>query len=347
MATVQLSDIVDVTVFRDLPAVDGPEKTAFFESGVINTDPMLGEIANAAGRVAELPFWRDLDISGEPNYTTDDPTDIATPDNIEQGNQVAYKAFLNNGWSESDLASELVLGPKAMERIRARVDRYWRVQFQKRLLSACRGILADNIANDGSDMVHVAAGLTNADVTASTVFTRSNFTASAFTLGDMVDGISTIAVHSVVMKRMVDNGDIETIRDNEGNIIMQTYLGRRIVMDDSMPYTPAAGTGGSDAAPRYISMLFGPGAFGYGEGSPKVPVAVSREEEQGEGGGIETLWSRKTWLLHPFGFAQTPSTGPTVPAGNSFTLAELQNPLSWNRVIQRKNVPLAFLVTNG
>lgn len=342
MSTVQLSDIIDVQVFQDIPAVDGVEKTVFFESGVINSSPLLNTLANAAGKTAELPFWNDLDESSAPNLSTDDPTDVAVPEKITQGEQISRKAFLNKGWSESDLASELVLGPKAMERIRARTDRYWRRQFQRRLIASCNGVMADNIAADGSDMVYTAAGTTNNDVTASTVFTRQNFTTAAFTMGDMVEDITTIAVHSVVMKRMVDNGDIETIRDNDGNIIMQTFLGRRIVMDDSLPYTPAAGSGGGDAAPRYTSILFGNGAFGYGEGTPKMPVEIEREAAQGEGAGIETLWTRKTWILHPFGYQNT-----GTPASFSFTTTELAAATTWSRVVARKNVPLAFLVTNG
>ena len=88
-------------------------------------------------------------------------------------------------------------------------------------------------------------------------------------------------------------------------------------------------------------MLFGEGAFGYGVGSPMVPVEVEREAAQGNGGGIETLWVRNTWLLHPFGFQQT-----GTPAGESFTMAELRAATSWSRVVERKNVPIAFLSTN-
>jgi hypothetical protein len=88
-------------------------------------------------------------------------------------------------------------------------------------------------------------------------------------------------------------------------------------------------------------VLFGPGAFGYGVGSPITPVAIDRNEEQGDGGGIETLWVRNTWLLHPFGFQQT-----GTPADVSFTQAELAQAAQWDRVLPRKNVPIAYLVTN-
>lgn len=341
MATTSLSDIIDVVVFQDLPAVNSPEKTAFFQSGIVTRNGLLDSLANAAGKTAELPFWRDLDATVAPNLSNDNPADKATPQKVEQGEQISRKAFLNQGWSESDLASELVMGPKAMDQIRARVDMYWMRQWQRRMTAAVNGVLADNVANDNGDMVHNASGATNADIGANTVFTRANFTSAAFTLGDRVDGIQAMAVHSVIYKRMVDNDDIDFIPDSQGQMTIPTFLGKRVIVDDGMPFTPAAGTGGADAAAKYTSVLFGSGAFGYGEGSPKVPVAVSREEEEGEGAGIETLWTRKTWLLHPFGFQNT-----GTPAGTSFTLAELALAATWDRVVDRKNVPLAFLVTN-
>ena len=349
MAT-QLTNIVDVEIFEAMPAVDGPEKTAFYESGIVMQSGLLNSIANGPGRSGELPFWRDLDATNAPNLSNDNPGDIATPDRIIQGSQVCYKAFLNQAWGKFDLASELAMGPKAMDRIRQRVDTYWKRQWQRRLIATVNGVLAENLVGpDGGDMVHIAAGATNADITPNTVFTRENFTTAVFTLGDAFDSLAAIAVHSIVYKRMVDNDEIITIPDSQGNMNIKTYLGQvRIIVDDSLPVTPAGGPDPGDAAPRFTSVLFGTGAFGFGEGRPDVPVEIDRDPAVGGGGGVESLWTRKTWILHPFGFRQNLLAGPpAVPLGESFSLAELTLPGIWTRVVERKNVPLAFLVTNG
>lgn len=344
----QITDIIDVEIFAALPAVDGPEKTAFFESGIVVQNGLLNSIAAGPGKVGELPFWRDLDATNAPNLSNDDPSDVATPDKIIQGSQVCYKAFLNQSWGKYDLASELAMGPKAMDRIRQRTDTYWKRQWQRRLIATVNGVLTENIATDGGDMVHVAAGLTNADITANTVFTRENFTSSVFTLGDAFETLAAIGVHSIVYKRMVDNDDIIMMPDSQGMLKIPTYLGYRVIIDDSLPVTPAAGAAPGDAAPRFTSVLFGVGAFGFGEGMPEVPVEIDRNPAVGGGGGLESLWTRKTWILHPFGFKQNTITGPpAVPDGESFSLAELATAGVWSRVVERKNVPMAFLVTNG
>lgn len=336
MATTQLADIIDVTIFQDLPQVDGPEKTAFFESGIVTRNALLDSAASAAGKTVELPFWNDLDGSVEVNYSTDNPADVAVPQKITQGEQIARKAFVNQGWQASDLASELAMGGTAMEAIRAKTDRYFMRQWQRRLIAATNGVLADNVANDAGDMVIDVASESIAGQSASTLFNRDAFTESAFTMGDAKEGLTAIAVHSAVHKQMVKNDDIVYIPDSQGMLTIPTYMGLRVIVDDGLTVTAGATDGF-----KYTSVLFGPGAFGYGQGMPEVPVEVEREASQGEGGGIETLWVRNTWILHPFGFQQT-----GTPAGVSFTQTELAAATSWDRVLDRKLIPLAYLITN-
>lgn len=336
MATVQLADIIDVKVFQDLPAVNSPEKTAFFTSGVVTRNTLLDSIATAAGKVAELPFWKDIDETVAPNLSNDNPGSVATPDKIVQGEQICRKAFLNKGLSATDLASELAMGARAMEHIRNRVDTYWTRQWQRRLIATCNGLIADNVANNASDMiVNVAVESTGAQ-TASTKFNRDTFTDAVYTMGDAADALRAIAVHSAVMKQMVKNDDIVYIPDSQGQLSIPTYMGLRVIVDDGLPVVA-----GSTSGFKYTSVIFGEGAFGYGDGLPLNPVAIEREEAQGNGAGVETLWTRKTWILHPFGYQNT-----GTPAAVSFSLAELALDAQWSRVIQRKNVPMAFMVTN-
>lgn len=331
----QLSDIIDVTVFQDLPAVNSPEKTAFWESGIINNSALLNQLAGSAGKTAELPFWNDLDATSEVNYS-DDTENSATPVKIAQGEQISRKAFVNKGWKEADLASELALGGDALTQVRNRVDTYFTRQWQRRLIASTNGVLADNVANDSGDMLINVASESIAGQTAATKFSRNNFTSAIYTLGDMATMIKAIGVHSAIMKQMVDADDIDFIPDSEGKLTIPTYLGVRVIVDDSLTVT--AGT--TDGF-KYTSVLFGENAFGYGTATPKVPVEVNREAAEGNGGGTEALWVRKTWLIHPFGFQHT-----GTPAGESFTLAEMAGAGVWDRVVERKNIPLGFLITN-
>lgn len=336
MASTRLSDIIDVVVFQDLPSVNSPEKTAFFSSGIVVRNNILDSLANAAGKVAELPFWTDIDPSVAPNLSSDDPSVIATPAKIAQAEQRSRKAFLNKGMSTTDLASELAMGPRAMEQIRARIDTYWMRQWQRRLIASCNGVLADNVAANSGDMVISVASESIAGQSAATKFNRDSFAEAVFTMGDASSALRVIAVHSHVMLQMVKNDDIVYIPDSKGELTIPTYMGLRVIEDDSLTVT--AGT--TDGF-KYTSVLFGEGAFGWGEGSPVTPVEIEREASQANGAGVETLWTRKTWILHPSGYQNT-----GTPAANSFSLTELTAATTWSRVVERKNVPLAFLITN-
>lgn len=342
MATTQISDVYVPEVYASYKAVDGPEKTAFFESGIAVTDPSLVSHFSEGGRVGELPFWNDLDADEEPNYATDDPADIATPSKVDAGIQIARMSEPNKGWSSARLSAQLA-GSDPMQQIRNRFGTYWMRQSQRRIVASVQGVIADNIANDGGDMVNSIAGATNADVADSTLFSRTAFTTAAFTSGDHFDDYAVIAVHSVVAKRMVDNDDIDYVADSAGNLTIPTFLQRRVVIDDGMPMTAAAGTGSGDAAATYTSYLFGTGLIGHGERPAKKPVALEENESQGNGAGIETLWERKSWVFHPSG---TAFQSATLTDGDA-TLAQLRLAANWDRVVDRKLIPLAALVTNG
>lgn len=343
----RLANIIDVEVFNDIPAVDIPERTAFFQSGVAVRDAALDALANAPGKTAEMHFWKDLDPNIEQNYSNDNPADLAVPLLIEQDEMTARKAFMNQGWSESDLAAELASGGNAMRRIRARVDTYWMRRWQRRVIATTVGLFLNNVADDDGDMVHDISIQDGDAATDANKFGRTAMVAGAFTMGDGFEAIGTIVVHSVIAQRMIDNDDIVYIPDSRGNLTIPTYLGRRVVIDDASPVIA-----GTTSGFRYVSTLFGAGIIGYGEGTPEVPTEVERSAAGGNGGGVETLWTRRTMLIHPLGHTFTSNTvsgpaAPKNPAGISPTDSDLRLAANWNRTHDRKLIPLAFVVTNG
>ena len=334
MALTQLTDVIVPEVYQSYTAVNSPEKSAFFESGVVIQNAALNQKANSGGELLNVPFWKDLDSTVAPNLS-DDSTNSASPQKVTAAKQIARMAYLNQGYSSADLAGEIA-GSDPMQQVRNRFGTYWMRQWQRRLIASCNGILADNVAANSSDMLIKVAAEATGSVTALTRFNRDAFTDAAYTMGDAAEGLQAIAVHSQIMAQMVKNDDIVYIQDSLGRLSIPTYMGLRVIVDDGM--TVRAGTTSGFV---YTSVLFGAGAFGYGEGAAKMPVELEREAAKGNGGGIETLWERKSWLLHPFGYQAT-----GTPAGDSFTLAELALATSWARVVERKSVPIAFLQTN-
>ncbi|MFZ1074811.1 MAG: hypothetical protein WAN50_00325 [Minisyncoccia bacterium] len=338
MASVQLSDVIIPQVYLSYDTVDSPELLALNTSGVLYNNPVLTESLANGGTVFTVPFWNDVNVATEPNYTTDNVGDVATPDKITAGDWLARKAELNYGWSAADLIAELA-GSDPMQRIRSRTDFFWSIQKKKRLLATMNGIRLGNIANNNSDMIVDVSTQNGAAATASNLFSRQSFVNAIFTLGDHYNDIIAIAVHSTVLANMIAQQLINYVQPANVPIKLPYYDDKLVIVDDDMPVIA-----GTTSGYRYISYLFGSRAVGIAESLPKIPVEIYRRPDQGMGGGVDQLWERKNWLIHPRGFSFLSST---ISGGQSATLADLQLAANWSRVVPRKLVPFAFLITNG
>ncbi len=335
---IRLSDVFEPTVYGSYTAVNNPMSSAFVAAGIIANNDMMNAIARTGGRNATVPFWQDIDPTIEPNYSNDDPADLAVPNKIGSGTMTARKSWLNQAFGEMDLVGELA-GASPLQHVRNRFGTYWQRQMNRRLIASCVGVLADNVTNDGGDMQIDISGI----VGAGGVFGQNAFIDAAYTAGESAEMFTGIAVHSMIMARMVKNDEVVDVTDSSGNLVVRTYKGRAIIVDDTLPVS------GVGDARIYTSILFGGGAIGFGgvegsafamgEGVPKVAAEVSRTAEAGNGGGMESIWERKTWIIHPFGFSWVEGT----LAEMSPTLADLRLATHWNRVVSRQQVPLAFI----
>ncbi len=255
-------------------------------------------------------------------------------------------AWVNQIYGAMDIVRELA-NSNPMERIRGRFQAYWQRQLQHRLVAQCTGILADNVANDSSDMIIDISALSGS----AAIFNSDCFVDAAYTMGDHAENIRAIAVHSMIMARMVKNDEIVYIPDSKGVLSIPTYKGRTVIVDDGMP------SSGSGASRVFTSILFGASAFGFGGaqgsvfalgvGNPAVPFETFHYMLKGNGGGAEAIAERNTWLMHPFGFSWVEGSGGGAPAELSPSLADLRLAAHWDRVLDRKMVPLAFIKSKG
>lgn len=338
---VTLAEIFIPEVYGTIQPNDSPETSAFSQSGVAVTNAVLQQAAKSGARKVEVPLWNDLDSSVAPNLSDDTDTE-ATPGKVDTTSYDARNAFLNKGYGAADLAVELAGTTPGngdpMTRIRNRFGTYWMKQFQYRIVAAVRGILAKNISANSGDMLHNIALETTVGVTDANRISSEAVVEAVFTMGDKFENLKAIAMHSIPYKKLVLLELIDFVKDSTGTLSIPTYLGKRVIVDDGLPVIA-----GTTSGFKYVTVLFGEGAIGYGEGNPKVPVELDRKVAAGNGGGLENLWERKTWLIHPAGWDWLEAS----VAGESATIAELQNAANWSRILARKNVPMAFLQTNG
>ncbi|ECB1254664.1 hypothetical protein EU404_20230 [Salmonella enterica subsp. enterica serovar Weltevreden] len=345
MAITTIGDIVtgNIPVLASYMTEDPVEKTAFFGSGILTSTPYAAEIANGPSNIANLPFWKAIDTSIEPNYSNDVYQDIATPRAIQTGEMMARVAYLNEGFGQADLTVELT-SQNPLQSVASRLDNFWQRQAQRRLIATALGLYNDNVS--ATDAYHEQNDMV-VDVSATLGFDAGAFIDATQTMGDALMGnggevLGAIAMHSFVYTQARKAQLIDFIRDADNNTMFATYQGYRVIVDDSMTVV------GQGAQRKFISIIFGQGAIGYGEGNPVMPLEYERGASHANGGGVETLWTRKTWLLHPFGYSFTSAviTGNgTETIARSASWQDLANATNWNRVVDRKHVPIAFLVT--
>lgn len=326
MATVQISDVIVPVEFSGYIAQNTAERTALMMAGVMVKNPLMLDQLQAGAFSFTVPFWLDL-ANDEANISTDDPLVLATSRKLASGRQLIRKSELNQSWSAMNLASELS-GSDALARIRDRAVAYWDRQLQRRLVATIKGVMADNVANSSSDMVSdisAAAG-------AAAKFSAAAVIDAAGTLGDGMENLVAIGMHSDVYRAALKNDLVTVLPQSTGGLI-KTFRGLQIVIDDGLP--AASGT--------YTTVLFGPGAVGFAVSAPRIApgTEIYSLPAAGNGGGVQTLHSRLNICVHPLGFTWKDIT----VSGMSPSLAELALAANWGRVVERKAVPLAFLVS--
>ncbi|MEG0052857.1 MAG: major capsid protein [Comamonas sp.] len=325
MATTQLSDVIVPEVFSAYVAENSVEKSALVQSSVMARNQEMEAQLKAGADSFTVPYWKDLG-DDEANITNDDPSKEAVPAKLSTGKQIVRKSFLHKSWSAMNLASELA-GSDAIARIQARAADYWTRQTQRRLVATLNGLKAENVANGGGDMVLDISALS----AAASKFSAAAVIQACATLGDSMRDVVAIGMHSKTYAQALQNDLIQTLPDSQGGFV-QTFRGLAIIVDDLMPV----------AADVYTSVLFGPGAFGYGLTDPRIALATEVENKPGagNGGGMQILHSRVNLAIHPLGYRWL--EGDVL--AESPTIAELAKPENWQRVGERKHVPLAFLV---
>jgi hypothetical protein len=337
MATVQLSDLVYGPNFNNYTVQRSTRQNAFAAAGVMVRDAGVDAMAGEQGFIHNLPKWGRL-ANDEPNASSDNPADEAVPKKLGTKTEIARKLMRNQGWSAANLTAAIIAQDPLIA-IGNQIGDYWAGVNQTTLIKICLGILADNIANDGSDMLYNVATDDAGAPSDAELFGDAAMIAAAQTMGDAKGQLAAIAVHSVIHARMQTIGALVDQYDPQtGQLLFQTFQGKRVIVDDDMPVTVGANR------TTYTSILFGAGAFVQGFSSPKVPTEVESKAQQGNGEGVQTLWNRRHEIIHPKGFAVAGNQLSLVATPNYATLASAA---SWDRVEDRKNVPLAFIRTNG
>lgn len=339
MAVTRISDVIVPEVFGPYMLKETMVKADVFQSGLVVANPELAAKLAGGGTTFQAPVWNDLSDSNDAEIGSDNPAEVIVPDKIDSFKMQSRRQLRTKAWSTADLTAELA-GDDPMQRIVSRVGEWWARAFNRITIATMNGIINANVANNSGDMVFVAGVGTGGSTTPTADLDATIVLDAKQTMGDRADFLKVIMMHSVVYTNLQKQNLIDFTPASDSKVMIPYYLGYRVIVSDTMPVTSLGG--GNYAYTSYISA---PGILAFGESPPDMPVEVERYAAQGNGMGVEALFTRRQFAMHPMGHNwKETSVVKQFPSNTELTLAT-----NWERKFpERKQFPFVAVVSlNG
>src|SRR5262245_25800844 len=307
MAATKIADVIVPSVFNPYVTERSTQLSALWESGIVQTVAELNVFGMKGGTTLAMPYWKDLTGSEE---ILSDVVPLGV-DKITAAQDIAVLHARGKAWGVNDLA-EALSGDDPMAEIATLVGGFWARRMQAQLLAILDGVFkAASMSGNISDISALAG--------AAAVISGDTVVDAIYKLGDAADQLTAFAMHSAVTAVLVKQGLIDFKEDRDGNPTLPFYMGKRVIVDDTMPVTTGV----------YTSYLFGTGAFGYADGGAPTPTETDRDSLAGE----DILINRRHYVLHPRGVAWVGTATGVAP-----TNTELGVGTNWNRRYDNKNI---------
>lgn len=312
--TTRIADIIQPEIFTDYVTQRTMQVSNVLNSGIATNDSQFDALASGPNTLVNMPFFNDL--TGESEVMKDSGS--LTPQKIGTNKDVARKHGRGNAWAANGL-SALLSGADPMGAIGNLVTNYWARDRQRVLLSTLAGVFASaSMAGKTHDISALTGG---AELIGGNTFIDANQK-----MGDAKDDLAAIVMHSAVEAYLAKQQLIEYVQDATQSVRIPTFMGKRVIVDDAMPFN--SGTGVASA------YLFGQGALAWGNGSHPDIIGTETDRDSLSSSGEDFLINRQIYILHPRGVKFT----DTAVADVFPTNAELATGTNWELVYEPKAV---------
>lgn len=314
MPITRIADVIQPEVFNPYMVQRTLELSALLQSGIVENNAEFDQLTSGPNTLVNMPFWNDL--TGDSEIMADDGA--LTPGKIGTDKDVARKHGRARAWGANGL-SALLSGDDPMRAIADLVADYWQRDMQKVLLNTLAGVFAAaNMAGNVHDI--------SAETGDAALIGGATFVDATQKMGDAKEKLTGVMMHSAVEAYLTKKDLIETVPESEGKPAVSTFLRKRVIVDDGMPFATD-----TKVATAY---LFGAGAIALGNGShPRIiPTEIDRDSLASS--GEDYLITRRIFMLHPRGVKWTEDgVAATFP-----TNAEIATGTNWTRVYDPKAI---------
>lgn len=316
--TTKLEDIIQPELFTQYVLERTTEKSELISSGAVQNNPQLDILVRGGGTVLTMPKWNAL---GGESQVFSDADDIET-DKITSSKELATLLLRAKGWSAHDLAGALA-GDDPMNRIVEQVATWWANDEKKNVISILKGVFACTGMKD--HILDISKEATGAGISATSILDAKQL------MGDNDSELALIYMHSAVFTELQKQQLISNVFPSDAKIAIPTYLGYRVVKDDSAPVSVEDGV--------FTTYLLADGAIQRGVGTPVdlVPTEIERNAKK----STTVLYNRSAKVLHPKGMSWIGSANITKETPSNEELAVGAN---WATASDLKNIGMVALV---
>ena len=325
MAISKITDVVVPEFYDQYTRENGIYTNALYKSGIISVQPRFVELLNGGAKQFEMPFWQSNVLFASTATPIKEGATI-TPTKLTGTKMTARRQFRYESFGWTDVA-QMLAGSSVSTVVMASLDDYWNKQFNGVLFNSILGVIADNVANDSSDMIHDITAAADKYVSPEAIIQAK------YKHGDMTGGFTGIAMHSTVKANLEKQNLIDNIPESAQSPAFARY-------NDLIVYTDDTLVSGTD----YYTVIFKPGAFGFGYSDYGYqPTSVDRDENTS--GGEEFLYTRRAFLMHPYGFSYSDDAAAAYDFPQNTELVKAAN---WDRnVASAKNTRFVVLKSLG
>ena len=226
--------------------------------------------------------------------------------------------MFGKSWGANNLTA-LLWGADPMAAIGELISSYWSRRMQQRLLAMLSGIFA---APSMSDKVHDISALGGND----SLLTGDSYIDAGQKMGDAKDLLTAVMIHSISEAYLAKRDLIEYEKESEGSPRVPYFMGKRVIVDDGVPY---------NTADKISEMyLFGTGEIALGNGTYPRILETEIDRDSMRHAGEDYLINRRIIIMHPRGVMWEEKD----VAGNFPTRKELAKGENWERVFEPKQI---------
>lgn len=270
---------------------------AFFRSGIISNDPILGQSLLGQGYYVTIPHTQHIDTSLVPQ-DWNNKNDITT-NGMTSFTENDVKIYEAQSFGNSDF-DDLISGAKTLEQISAQFADYWGDIDEKRAIQVL------TIAFLNADI----AAAKSYGVGKEAEFKAEDFVKAMARMGDVNQGKpTTMAINSATYNYMLQQNIITFEQPSEGAMPIPDYNGLHIVQDDQVPL---------DSKGKTVAYIYAPGAMNYSVAT--APNGVSTDRDNNKQGGITAITHKRIVTVHV--------------AGTAADMAVHSDPTTWKKAIE-------------